>query len=183
MAVEGKPANLGNSKQKAPAGTVLQRNAHDKEEEARRRETVRRSTRIADRGQKSDYAEYPRYDPPGDWSQPYGRGEGVAIALSWISGAGYGLYGVKPRTRNSMLFKEAGEFVCVYPTEADIITCSEAQSSDSDCIWTNSRQLHVDWDPEALYFDPTASRHYGKLINDHYIKSWEQITTTRTGTG
>ena len=48
LAVEGKTANLGNSKQKAPAGTVLQRNAHDKEEEARRRETVRRSTRIAE---------------------------------------------------------------------------------------------------------------------------------------
>ena len=31
LAVEGKPANLGNSKQKAPAGKVLQRNAHDKE--------------------------------------------------------------------------------------------------------------------------------------------------------
>ena len=134
MAVEGKPANRGNSKQKASAGTVLQRNAHDKEEEARRRETVRRSTRIADRGQKPDYAEYPRYDPPGDWSQPYCREEGVAKAQSRFPGAGYGLYGIKPRTRNSMLFKEAGEFVCVYATEADIITCSEAQSSDSDCI-------------------------------------------------
>ena len=76
MAVESKPANRGNSKQKAPAGMVLQRNAHDKEEEARRHETVRRSTRIADRGKKLDYAEYPRYDPPGDWSQPYGRGKG-----------------------------------------------------------------------------------------------------------
>ena len=54
-----------------------------------------------------------------------------------------------------MHFKEAGEFVCVYATEADIITCSsEVQFSDSD--------------PEALYFDPTASRHYGKLINDHW---------------
>ena len=129
---------------------------------------MRRSSRIADRGQKPDYAEYPRYDPPGDWSQPYGRVEGVAIAQSRIPGAGYGLYGVKPRTRNSMFFKEAGEFVCVYATEADIITCSEAQLSDSDCIWTNSRHLHVDWDPEALYFDPSASRHYGKLNNGHW---------------
>ena len=63
-----------------------------------------------------------------------------------------------------------------YATEADIISCREAQSSDSDCIWTNSRQLHVDWDTEALYFDPTASRHYGKLINDHWNtdeNSWE----------
>ena len=66
MAVEGKPVSLGNSRQKASAGTVLQRSAHDKEEEARGRETVRRSTRIADRGKKLDYAEYPRYDSPGD---------------------------------------------------------------------------------------------------------------------
>ena len=44
----------------------------------------------------------------------------------------------------------------------------DLQSSDSDCIWTNSRQLHVDWDPEALYFDPTAGWHCGKLINDHW---------------
>ena len=85
---------------------------------------MRRSTRIADRGQKLDYNEYPRYDPPGDWTQPYGRVEGVAIAQSRISGAGCSLYGVKPRTRNSMLFKEAGEFMCVYATEADIINFS-----------------------------------------------------------
>ena len=64
--------------------------------------------------------------------------------------------------------RKRGEFVCVYATEADIITCSEAQHSDSDCIWAKRRQLHVDWDLEALYFDPSDSRHYGKLINDHW---------------
>ena len=163
MAVEGKPAKLANSKQNAPVSTMLKRNEDNKEEEARRRETVQRSTLIADREQKLDYAEYPRYAPPGDWSQPYGRVEGVAIAQSRIPGAGYGLYGVKPRTCYSMLFKEAGEFVCVYATEADIITCSKAQRSDSDCIWTNSRQLHAEWESEALYFDPSDSRHYGTL--------------------
>ena len=68
MAVEGKPANLANSKQNAPVSTMLPRNEDNKEEVARRRETVRRSTQIADRGRKLDYAEYPRYDPPGDWS-------------------------------------------------------------------------------------------------------------------
>ena len=67
-----------------------------------------------------------------------------------------------------MLFKEAGEFVCVYATEADLITCSEAQTSDSDCIWTTSRQFQADWDPDALYFDPSLNRHYGKVINDHW---------------
>ena len=50
LAGEGKQATLGNNEKKAPAGTVLKRNAHDTEEEARRRETVRRSTRITDRG-------------------------------------------------------------------------------------------------------------------------------------
>ena len=63
MAVEGKPANLDNSKQNAPVRTEPQRNEHNKEEEARKRETVRRSMQIADRGQKLDYSEYPRYDP------------------------------------------------------------------------------------------------------------------------
>jgi hypothetical protein len=58
--------------------------------------------------------------------------------------------------------------VCVYATEADLITCSEAQISDSDCIWTNSRQFQADWDPEALYFDPSSNRHYGIIINDHW---------------
>ena len=26
----------------------------------------------------------------------------------------------------------------------------------------------MDWNPEGLYFDPSANRHYGKLINDHW---------------
>ena len=26
----------------------------------------------------------------------------------------------------------------------------------------------MDWDPEALYFDPSANRHYGEIINDHW---------------
>jgi hypothetical protein len=37
-----------------------------------------------------------------------------------------------------MLLKEAGEFVCVYATEAYLITCSEAQISDSDWISVGS---------------------------------------------
>jgi hypothetical protein len=90
------------------------------------------------------------------------------MTQSRIPGAGYGLFGVKPRAVDSLLFKEAGEFVFVYATESDIITCSMTQISNSDCIWTNSRHLHMDWDPEALYFDPSSNRHYGKLINDHW---------------
>jgi hypothetical protein len=168
LPAEGKQENLDDSKLNAPVTTETLLNENNKEEAAMTRDTVRRSTRIVARGQKLDYSEFPRYDPSEDWTQPYGRVGGVAIAQSRIPGAGYGLYGVKPRTRNSMLFKEAGKFVCVYATEADLITCSEAQISDSDCIWTNSRQLHVDWDPEALYFDPSANRHYGKIINDHW---------------
>jgi len=138
------------------------------EEGASTREAVRKSTRIAARGQRIDYSEVPRYDLPTDWAQPYGKAEGVAIAKSRTPGAGYGLYGIKPRTRNSMLFKEAGEFVCVYATKADLITCSEAQTSDSDCIWTTSRQFQADWDPDALYFDPSLNIFFGKNLAFSY---------------
>ena len=68
----------------------------NEEEGAKTREAVRKSTRIAARGQKIDYTEVLRYDLPVDWAQPYGRSEGVAIAKSRTPGAGYGLYGIKP---------------------------------------------------------------------------------------
>ena len=41
-------------------------NENNKEEEAMTLETVRRSTQNAARGQKLDYSEFPRYDPPDD---------------------------------------------------------------------------------------------------------------------
>ena len=64
MPVEGKPANRDNSTQNAPVITETQLNENNKEEEAMTLETVRRSTQIAARGQKLDYSEFPRYDPP-----------------------------------------------------------------------------------------------------------------------
>ena len=60
LPAEGKPVNLDNSKQNAPS------NENNKEEEAMMRETVHSSTQIAARGQKLDYSEFPRYDPPDD---------------------------------------------------------------------------------------------------------------------
>ena len=168
-AADGRQKNIEVDTQQLPVTIENQRCGGTEEEGARMRAAVRKSTRIAARGQRTDYTEVPRYDLPADWAQPYGKAEGVAIAKSRTPGAGYGLYGIKPRTRNSMLFKEAGEFVCVYATEGDLITCSEAQTADSDCIWTTSRQFQADWDPDALYFDPSLNRHYGKsIINDHW---------------
>jgi hypothetical protein len=133
-AAEGRQKNIDGDTQQLLVTMENQRCGETEEEGARTREAVRKSTRIAARSQRIDYTEVPRYDLPTDWAQPYGKAEGVAIAKSRTPGAGYGLYGIKPRTRNSMLFKEAGEFVCVYATKADLITCSEAQTSDSDCI-------------------------------------------------
>ena len=91
---EGKQANLVNGKQNASVTTETQLIGENKGEEAMTQETVRRSTRIAARGQKLDYSEFPRYHPPADWTQPYDRVEGVAIAQSRIPRAGYGLYEV-----------------------------------------------------------------------------------------
>ena len=82
LPAEGKQSNLDDSKQNVPVTTGTQLNENNKEEEAMTRETIRRSTRVAARGQKLDYSEFPRYDPPADWTQPYGRVEGVAIAQS-----------------------------------------------------------------------------------------------------
>ena len=67
LPAEGKQANLDDSKQNAPVTTETQLNENNKEEEAMMRETVRRSMRIAARGQKLDYSEFPRNDlPPED---------------------------------------------------------------------------------------------------------------------
>ena len=51
---------------------------------------------------------------------------------------------------NPWLFKQAYEFVYVYATMKDLIPMEESQESDSPYIWTNSKNLQLDWDPEAL---------------------------------
>jgi hypothetical protein len=33
-------------------------------------------------------------------------------------------------------------------------------------IWTNSKNLHLDWDPEALYFDACKNAYHGKIACD-----------------
>ena len=116
LSAERRQTNIDKVTQQLPVHMKNQRYEENEEEGESTREAVRKSTRIAARGQKIDYSEVPRYDLPTDWAQPYGKAEGVAIAKSQTPGAGYGLYGIKPRTRNSILFKEAGEFVCVYAT-------------------------------------------------------------------
>ena len=85
--------------------------------------------------------------------QPYGTKEGVAISTSRIAGAGRGLFGIKPSPHNQLLFKKANEFVCVYVTMENLITMEDARKSESAYIWTNSKNLHLDWNPKALYFD------------------------------
>jgi hypothetical protein len=46
----------------------------------------------------------------------------------------------------------------------------EAQISESAYVWTNSKNLHLEWDPEALCFDAIHNRHYGKMVNDNWSK-------------
>ena len=48
----------------------------------------------------------------------------------------------------------------------DVISLEEVQESESAYVWTNSRNLHMEWDPEAYYFDDLSNRRYGKFIND-----------------
>ena len=48
----------------------------------------------------------------------------------------------------------------------DVISLEEAQTSESAYIWTNSKNLQLEWDPAAFYFDALSNRHYGKFIND-----------------
>ena len=50
----------------------------------------------------------------------------------------------------------------------DLISVTEAQVSDSEYIWTNSKNLTLDWDPEALYFDARRNSRYGKYANDRW---------------
>ena len=103
-----------------------------------------------------------------DSKQPHGTREGVAIGTSQLPGAGLGLFGVKASKGNPLLFKRSHEFVCVYATMADVISVTEAQVSDSEYIWTNSKNLTLDWAPEALYFDARQNSRYGKYANDSW---------------
>ena len=52
----------------------------------------------------------------------------------------------------------------------DLITMEDARESESAYIWTNSKNLHLDWDPKAFYFDAINNRHYGKFANDTWTE-------------
>ena len=53
----------------------------------------------------------------------------------------------------------------------DVITVTEAQTTESAYVWTNSKNLHLDWDPAALYFDARDNHHYGQMVNDNWSEA------------
>ena len=140
------------------------------EQEASER-PLRRNLRRTSTSRKRNYCEEEQFSPPTPYEQPYGTKEGVAISTSRLEGAGRGLFGIKPSPHNPLLFKQAKEFVCVYATMEDVITMEEARVSESAYIWTNSKNLQLDWDPTAMYFDAINNRHYGKFANDTWTES------------
>ena len=44
----------------------------------------------------------------------------------------------------------------------------EEQVTESAYVWTNSKNIHLEWDPDALYFDARDNQHYGKMVNDSW---------------
>ena len=52
----------------------------------------------------------------------------------------------------------------------DVIPLTEAQATELAYVWTNSKNVHQDWDPAALYFDARYNQHYGQMVND----SWSE---------
>jgi hypothetical protein len=99
---------------------------------------------------------------------------GVAISKLGLPGAGRGLFGIRPSKSNPLLFKQANEFVCVYATMQDAISVTEAQVTESAYVWTNSKNVYLEWDPAALCFDASDNQHHGKMV----IDSWSDEHTT-----
>jgi hypothetical protein len=99
------------------------------------------------------------------YEQPYGKREGVAISKSGLLRAGRGLFGIRPSKSNPLLFKHANEFVCVYATMQDAISVTKAQVTESAYVWTYSKNVHLEWDPTALYFDARGNQHHRKMVN------------------
>ena len=50
----------------------------------------------------------------------------------------------------------------------DVISVTEAQATESAYVWTNSQNVHVDWDLAALYFDARDNQHYEQMVNDSW---------------
>jgi hypothetical protein len=53
----------------------------------------------------------------------------------------------------------------------DVITMEETWISESAYIWTNSKNLQLDWDPTVIYFDAINNRHDGKFANDTWTEN------------
>ena len=50
----------------------------------------------------------------------------------------------------------------------DANSVTEEQVTESAYVWTNSKNVHLEWDPAALYFDARNNQHYGKMVNDSW---------------
>ena len=48
----------------------------------------------------------------------------------------------------------------------DAISVTEVQVTESAYVWTNSKNVYLEWGPTALYFDARYIQHYGKMVND-----------------
>ena len=134
--------------------------AHQPQDSSPQRPLRRLSTRNA-----CNYCEEEVHQCPHRYEQPYGKREGVAISTSGLLGAGCGLFSIRPCKGNPLLFKQSNEFVCVYATMQDVISVTEAQATESAYVWTNSNNVHLDWDPAALYFDARDNQHYEQMVN------------------
>ena len=63
-----------------------------------------------------------------------------------------------------------------------VITVTKAQATESAYVWTNSKNLHLDWDPEALYFDAKDNHHYGQMVNDSWSEAGNNCIIKWNGT-
>jgi hypothetical protein len=72
------------------------------------------------------------------------------------------------------------EFLCVYATMQDAISVTEAQVTESAYVWTNSKNVHLEWDPAALYFDARDNLQYGKMVNDSWSDEGNNCTISST---
>ena len=99
---------------------------------------------------------------------PYGNAEGVGVSTSQIPNAGRGLFGLRPLQDAPHLFAKQGQFICTYATQRHQISALAASTSSSRYLWsTNTGHRR---NSRALYFDASASNHYGKFINDKWNK-------------
>ena len=112
-----------------------------------------RSTRKTSSGHKRNYCEEEIHTCPGRYEQPYGKRERepsvspdcrVQVTVSLESNPANIIHFYLKRHMNL--------FVSTPPCK------------------TSSKNLQLEWDPAALFFDAIHIRHYGKMVND----SWSE---------